>query len=490
MQPHAVSERKETAKIATGYDLDQKRLEPRRDWLSVACLLALIGLIFWPTVFATAPLSKLPRLTLWDSAFASWRQGSGGLMDPSLLQLMIPYYLLVGKLWHAHHLPLWNQFSACGVPLLADPQAQVFSPLHAVLAFFPDLRAYNLIILAQLCIGAVGTFLLARELQLARLPALSAAISFAFCPFLDWFLELIGAGYMLYPLVFWSFTRLVKKPNLTRSSVCGGIVATMVLSGHPEVSLFGAGFGAVYAVILSLSLSAGRAQSTGQRLAGAIAPIALVAVIAFALSAPLLLPFIEYIRIADCYKLAGRSVDHIPWQALLINLFQPDLGGASLYLGVLPLLSLPFCFALSNRQGRRYLTAVLLTLLLAEAFTSSIFPLKAIASALAPTLIANYCQPVSLLMIALAAAFGFQGLLSQDCSVKGKLGKVFLATGIIAALAPLLVRVCRIPLAGLSFDSSLPLMKLGAHEWSSLALLTAAVTALVLLRARLRPSLL
>ncbi len=120
--------------------------------------------VFYKSVIAGVPLSKVARLTHWDSVFAYLRQGKNGLMDPSLVQLMIPYYLLVARLWHAGQFPLWNDLSGCGIPLLADPQSQVFSPLHAVLSLYPQMSVYNFLLLFELWIGAAGTYLLARSL--------------------------------------------------------------------------------------------------------------------------------------------------------------------------------------------------------------------------------------------------------------------------------------------------------------------------------------
>ena len=477
MRTENVSERSEATTISKSSHTNGDGQKRNRDWLIPVLLFIGVALIFWKTTLLGVPISKLSRIVSWDSMFASIKvRGtvSYGLMDPSLIQLMVPYYMLVAKLWHVGHIPLWNQFSASGVPLLADPQSLVFSPLHMMLSICPSMRVYNILLVFQLGLGAVGTYLFARELKLDRVPSVAAALSFTFCPFLIWFLELIGNGYMFYPIVFWSFARLAAKPTLSSVCLSAVTIACMIFSGHPEISFYGAGFGALFAVLLISSAgSNARIRATRKtidtqaaaRFLIALIPVSLVALLSFALSAPVLLPFLEYLKTADCYKLSGHSIEHIPWQALVVNLFQPALGSASLYLGALPLITLPFCYALSDQPQRKKLLALLTTCALAEALTSSIWPIGPLLTAIAPSLIPNYCQPVCLLLLSVSAAFGFQGLLKRTWTIKSGIGKSLIAATILAMLFPLILRLLRAPLNQFAFDSSLQQMHLSNAQW-------------------------
>ncbi len=499
MRAEKVSERSEATTISKSSHTNENSQERNRDWLIPALLLLGMAVTFWKTTFLGLPISKLSRIVSWDSMFAGINVHgsiSNGLMDPSLIQLMIPYYMLVAKLWHAGHIPLWNQFSASGVPLLADPQSLVLSPLHLILAVCPNMHAYNLILVCQMGLGAVGTYLFARELKLNRTPAVAAALSFAFCPYLIWFLELIGNGYMFYPIVFWSFARLAARPSLFSACLSAVTVACMVLSGHPEVSFYGAGFGALFALLLmSFSGSSARTRARKSPLDSrdiarffmALMPVTLVAILSFALSAPVLLPFLEYLKAADCYKLTAVSIEHIPWQALVVNLFQPALGSASLYLGALTLVTLPFCYLLSDQPQRKKLLALLITCALAEALTSSLWPIGPLLSAIAPSLIPNYCQPVSLLLLSVAAAFGFQGLLQKPWTVSSGVGIALITTTTVAVVLPLLLRLLHVPINELAFDSSLQKMHLSSTQWLYGSCAAVAILALLCVRNRLHP---
>lgn len=460
----------------------KKRNESWADFAFIAVLTLVICAIFAKTIFLGEPLSKVARITFWDTAFKSMRAGSSGLMDPSLLQLMVPYYLTVAKMWHAGQFPLWNMNNACGVPLLADPQSEVLSPLHAVLALNPNLRTYNLTIVFELWLGAMGTFMLGRCLGLTRLAALLAATSFAFCPFLDWFLELIGNGYMFYPLVFFLFARAAQRPTLARAAGAGMGTACMILSGHPEVTFFGAVFGAMLNVLL---IATNTYQSAGDgfstllaRIALAFRQVAFAAAIAFCLCAPLLVPFAEYMANAQSYKLATKTVESIPALNLVLNLFQPTLGGASLYLGFLPLVCMPFCLCIRDSFLRKSAITIAAIALISESFTAQLFPLNLLSCSL---IIPNYCQPVPLLGLALLGGFGFDALIRNGNSALNKTRQSVVAVAFIVLFVPFLLRITNIPLASLAFDTSLSLPKLGTHAWQNIAICGSITTLLLLL---------
>src|SRR4029453_8821309 len=113
-------------------------------------------------------LSKICRLADWDSIFSAYSSRTSSAMDPSLVQLMVPYYFLVAKLWHGGQLPLWNPYNGCGVPLIGDIQSTALSPLRLLLALCPSMYIYNLSLVIEVAVAALGTFVLARSLSLSR----------------------------------------------------------------------------------------------------------------------------------------------------------------------------------------------------------------------------------------------------------------------------------------------------------------------------------
>lgn len=78
------------------------------------------------------------------------------------------------------HLPLWNPYSMCGQPYIANPQTAVFYPLHAVFYIFPVLFGLKLWMALHLLIAAAGMYALARHWKLEEGPALLAGVSYGF----------------------------------------------------------------------------------------------------------------------------------------------------------------------------------------------------------------------------------------------------------------------------------------------------------------------
>ena len=137
----------------------------QKDLLSIAAILCIFVIRFFKTIFLAQPVSRIFLLTQWDSLFYNLRMGHSLSMDPSLVQVFIPYKFLIANYWH-HGFPLWNQWSGFGMPLLADPQARVFSPLSIGMILFTGLPAWNFLLILQLFIGAITTYYLCRELEL------------------------------------------------------------------------------------------------------------------------------------------------------------------------------------------------------------------------------------------------------------------------------------------------------------------------------------
>ncbi|HEY9778090.1 MAG TPA: YfhO family protein [Planktothrix sp.] len=447
----------------------------RKDGGVIVGLVALVAAVFWKTVFHGEPISRIARLATWDSAFAQYSHGASALMDPSVVQLTVPYFMLVAKLWHLGQVPLWNPYNACGVPLLADPQAFVLEPVHSLMALFPTMQCYNFVLVTEIAIGVVSTFVLARSINASRVAAVLAGLAYAFCPLNQWFVEQLGNGYFLFPLTFWLFVRASLKPTVRRAAAAGVGCAILVLSGHPESVFYGTAFGALLSGGLILSDAGGTAQSLLRRVWLAVRQVAIAATVAGFLCAPLLLPFAEYLKNADCYKFGDQVLASISWQLLLINLLQPSVGGASLYLGILPVLCLPFCFIGLHSREKRLVAVLAAVALIAELVTSRFWLVNAMVkhTPLA-SLIPTYCQPISLLLITLLGAYGFSRL--TDGENVGKRKQLIIAAVAVAMLAvPLAMSLAHVQLASLSFDASLTDVGLNLRDWRLDALLTVAI---------------
>jgi hypothetical protein len=432
------------------------------DRLAVVSLLVLVLIVFFRTIFNGKPISKLCRLANWDSVFQQYSNHSVGSCDPSLVQLLLPNYFLVAKLWHQLTVPLWNQFSGCGMPLVGDIQACVFAPLHCLLALFPGARTYNLILVGEVGLCLLGSYALARLLTLERLPAIFATLAYSFCPFILYYLELLsGTSQAFLPALMASYVyaaRFASRLSILAATV---MTATFVLSGHPESSLYGV----VFACVLYLAVGYWRLGGQGNSSLSSQAlwrGLLIIGLLSFGLCAPVLLPFIEFLTCGDSYKYGDGAAAYAPWQGLVINLIQPCYGPSSPFLGALAWALLPLSIFTVKKQ-RLLLVALMAMALISITLIGRLGWLDTILKVRPLSyLITVYLIPLFLLFVSLLAGSGLQALtasrLPNQLRSAKALPKVFTVATCIAVLLPLALFFSGISLSPFDFDQTLPAM--------------------------------
>ncbi len=418
------------------------------DLVAALFLLCVTAGVFFRTIFQGKPISKLSRLANWDSVYQDYANASIGSCDPSLVQLMLPNYFCVAKSWHNFVAPLWNPYSGCGMPMIGDISAAVLAPLHLALAFFPSARTYNLTLVGEVVLCVLGAYLLARLLSLERLPAIFAAISYAFCPYILYYLELLsGTSQALFPLLFASFVWAARSPGQLPLVVASLATAGFVLSGHPESSLYGVMSAVVLYFFIGVS-SLGRARSSLIKL---VPGFLFVGIFSFALAAPMLLPFVEYLSCGDSYKYGDGQAAFAPWQGIVLNIFQPCYGMASPFLGVVSVSLLPFCVVAGKRQREVVLMLIMLSticllLISRVGWLDNLLAIRPLSY-----LITVYLIPCFLLLLSMLAGIGMQAVSRK---------KQLLRFGFAAAALPLLVSlsICLLQcnLKIFNFDETLP----------------------------------
>ncbi len=404
--------------------------------------------LFFRTVFQGKPISKLSRLANWDSAFQQYSNASVGSCDPSLVQLMLPNYFCVAKSWHDFVVPLWNPYSGCGMPMVGEISASVFAPLHLALALFPSARTYNLILVCEVMACLIGAYLLARLLSLGRLPAIFASMSYAFCPYILYYLELLsGTSQALFPLLFASFVWAARVPGIWPLLCAAVATASFVLSGHPESSLYGVLCASVLYFFIGISALGNRSKS----LLGLLPGFCFIGFFSLALSAPMIFPFVEYLTSGDSYKYGDSQAAYAPRPGIVLNIFQPCYGMASPFLGALSITLLPFCLAVSKRK--KIVSSMLLSLsvvcLLLIARVGWLDQLLAVRPL--SYLITVYLIPCFLLFMAVLAGMGLEA-----ASQNKKLFRYLLPTALFPILISLALYLCRLNLKSFNFDETLP----------------------------------
>jgi hypothetical protein len=424
--------------------------------LAAWAVAGIVVMVFWKTIFRAVPISNLYLIGHWDSLFAAFRQGVLLPIDPSGVLESFPYYTQSSQQLHAGMLPLWNHLNAFGAPLCGDLEATVFSPLRWLFYLVPCAYTYNLQLVVQVLVSALGAFALTRTLGAGRGPSIFAALAFGLCPFMLWYLELqSGTGFVLYPAVLWLFARAAKTGK-SGDAVWAGIGSGLsVLIGHPEPAFFGT---AIASTLMALIAVPSYGWIRFIRL------LAVAGVSAVCVAAPALFPFLEFVRSADCYKFGVSNALSLHWQALAYNLLSPAAGGASPYLGVLvlPLVAIAF-------TGKRRKTAICLAIIcvLAAIPAANLWPF-CLVSQQPPFsyLITIYFVPIFLLAMAVLSAIGLTNFL--DAIESGRAGKQAAVMAVVACLSlavPFMLQAQHVNLSITNFDVQLPDAALNLKTW-------------------------
>lgn len=372
--------------------------EYKLDVAVVVSLACLVAACFWRVLLLGVPVSKVCLLANRDVLFRRYFSTSSVWCDESVFLLLAPYYQLIAQYWRHLELPLWNPYCGWGIPLLGDIQAAAFSPIRLLFALNPSMYQYNLLIILEIFVAVLGTYLLSRQLSLGKLVSVLVALTYGFCPYFLFFLELLtGTSAALLPCLFWLFIRITSHPTIKRAVACAAGCAIFIASGHPEASFLGIVFATLLMVLIF---------SLRQEKISGLKWTATVAVFAICFAAPLLLPFIENLAYSDCYKFTSHHVTKAPEAVLLLNLLQPMYSGASPYLGILAVALMVIAPLVS---GAKKLSVIALLVSSSVVFICTCRPLffqflfDLTPAKFVPS---SYCLPAFLLQLALLSGFG------------------------------------------------------------------------------------
>lgn len=403
-------------------------------------------------------LSKACMLAEWDSIYDEQRTGNSMNMDPSLVYLMIPSYILKARLWQAGEIPLWNPYSGLGVPLLADPQSLALSPLHIPLIFFPQISTFNFILPMEVFLTGLGTYLLCRHLKLSLPSAIFAMMSAAFCPYFLYYLELLGNGFCMVPFTFYFILRLAdssekvespsKASTLLKCALSGFGLAVGIFSSHVEMS-FCTIMLASFVLLLHTVL-------TKKAFFPIFGRLLICGLFTFCFAAPLLIPFLEFVKNSQCYKFGSGAPAFIPWQTILFNGLSPGYKAASPSLGAIAL-PLAVLGVLSKGKHKQVIYTLAMAFTIALAVMAKCPPLdNLLTHAPFSFLVVTYALPAALLLLTLLAAYGLDSALSlfaQPHDGKTR-APVIASLGVVLLLIlfPTLVGPLNISLRSANFD--------------------------------------
>lgn len=164
---------------------------------------------------------------------------SGG----DIVNQYLPYQQLVRDSIRQGAAPLWNAMTFCGRPLMADIQIGVLYPPNWLHWFLPLPLSFALLLAAHAAWMLAGCWLLGRRWGLHPAAAALGAVLFAGSPF---FTLKMSQGVVLFIYVgaWWPWlalatSRLVERPNFSRTIVLALALAMSLLAGSPQLTFYG-----------------------------------------------------------------------------------------------------------------------------------------------------------------------------------------------------------------------------------------------------------
>lgn len=298
-----------------------------RGWLLAVLVLTLLPLAFTVQGF-------LPGVTLSPTPVQA---GVAPWAHPEMVQASreenLPNPLLLDPLsqfipWReaARRDLLFNPSQGGGAALLANGQSAVLYPTEVMARWLPAFRATTFSQAARLLLAGWGAFLLAGMVVGGRhrrgeegaarpfplLPALATSVVWVGCGFVQlWRLHPHTLVAATAPWVVYALLWLVRRPG-ARPAVGLALAGTVsVAAGHPETLL--------HVLILALAVAAvvwlwDRRVAKAGRPAPILAWGGVAAALAALLSAPLLLPFVEALRVSSewAYRSDVGTIVEIP----------------------------------------------------------------------------------------------------------------------------------------------------------------------------------
>jgi len=161
--------------------------------------------------------------------------------DSSVLEE--PIYEFIKRSLRKGIIPLWNPYQACGYPLIGIIQVGMFFPLNFILYIFPQLFAWDILILTRFFLAGLLTYWLMKTLGFKFAPSLAASIIFMLSgPMVLYQYWTVNVDLML-PILLIAIDQMIRKTKLTQIAFLAFTIGMTFLAGHPEhiflVNLYG-----------------------------------------------------------------------------------------------------------------------------------------------------------------------------------------------------------------------------------------------------------
>ena len=219
---------------------------PRR---VVAIFATLVFLLFAPVLvggMVLLPLGNLPGFAPFHGLPLPERETHA--LQGDLVHQITPWQAQVRRAYDAGRWPLWNEGAGLGMPLMADPQSQVFQPLVVAGYPLPLSAALGVTGALRILVALVGMFLLLRRQGLGEPSAVFGSVAYG-----------LGGGLMLWlgwpiassvawtPMALYGVARCHRVGGRRDVALLAATMVALLLGGHPETVVQSCGFIALFA---------------------------------------------------------------------------------------------------------------------------------------------------------------------------------------------------------------------------------------------------
>ncbi|HWP53370.1 MAG TPA: hypothetical protein VN476_04505, partial [Pyrinomonadaceae bacterium] len=201
----------------------------------------------------------------------------------------IPLRVAAANLIRSGHLPLWNPYMFCGLPLHGAAQAGLLFPLNWFYVISSPRVATNLMMLSTYMVAAVGAYLYARRAGADIAGAIATSLIWQWCAFM---VEQIGHTNIMHtaavlPWLLWAVDGYLATGQRQRGFLIVALLALQIFAGHQQTFAYSLLLVAAYALVIAQTLPEARKR---------LAAVAIFIVAGLALAAVQILPTFELLR--------------------------------------------------------------------------------------------------------------------------------------------------------------------------------------------------
>ncbi|OGF45906.1 MAG: hypothetical protein A2452_06215 [Candidatus Firestonebacteria bacterium RIFOXYC2_FULL_39_67] len=219
--------------------------------------------------------------------------------------------------------PLWNNFSGCGSPFIANLQSAVFYPLKLIFYLMPLVAAVKLYVVSHFVLAAIFMFYLAKDFKISGKAAFFSALVFTFNGYMVSRVEFFSvmSSSVWIPLIILLLKRLIETGKFKYFALSSLAVSMPVFAGSVQIYFYNFLIALAFVIWYSWPGKKEWWRNTGIYIA--------VTAMSLLLSSIQLLPFLEFVM--NSVRQSGMPYSFASnwslYPAKLINFLTPFIWG-------------------------------------------------------------------------------------------------------------------------------------------------------------------